>query len=127
MKKMLKGLLATSVICGSFVLGAGNIHAASWTLIDTATIGNGTVGYLDGAKGGNAKICLKNAVGGANVTVYDDDGSSKSLIKGTSFWSNGSCYTFNVEPYVDGSDNDAEFIVTTTRDIVGTIKFELYD
>lgn len=130
MKKTLKGLLVSTLLFGSFMWASGIAHAADpsgWQLIDTASIGNGTTGYLDGAEGGDAKICLKDAFGGANVTVYDDDGSSKTVIKATSFWGNGNCFTFNVNPYVDGSDNDAEFMVTTTRDIIGTIKFELWD
>ena len=130
MSKFLKSIFIGTLVFGSFIWGAGTGQAADpagWQLIDTATIGNGTVGYLNGAEGGNAKICLKEATGGANVTVYDDDGSSRTKIKDTSFWGNNSCFEFNTEPYVDGSDNDAEFIVTTTRDILGTIKFQLWD
>lgn len=130
MKKFLKGLFATTLVCGSFMQGAETSHAADpsgWQLIDTASIGDGRTGYLNGAEGGSAMICLKDAFGGAEVIVYEDDGSSWNKIKGPSFWGNGDCFTFNVEPYVDGSDNDAEFVVQTTRDITGTIKFELYD
>ncbi|MCM3179768.1 hypothetical protein [Cytobacillus horneckiae] len=130
MKRFLTGLLASSLVFGSFIWGAGTSYAADpsgWQLIDTASIGNGKIGYLDGAEGGNAKICLKDAFGGAQVTVYDDDGGSNPVIKSQSFWGNGECFTFNVEPYVDGSDNNAEFVVMTSRDIVGTIKFELWD
>lgn len=126
MKNLLKGVVILSLAIGSFVWGVQTSYAAM-SLIDTATIGNGTTAYLNGAKGGDAKICLKDAPGGANVTLYDDDGDSRTLIKSTSFWSNGYCYTFNVDPYVDGADNDAEFIVITSRDIIGTIKFELWD
>ncbi|USK44661.1 hypothetical protein [Cytobacillus oceanisediminis] len=133
MKKFLKGLFAASLVFVSFVVGAGTSFAADpsgWQLVDTYSLGNGTLAYLDGAEGGSAKICLKDAFGGANVTIYDNDGGSTSnstVVKSTSFWGNGDCYSFNVEPYVDGSDNNAEFYVTTTRDIVGTIKFELWD
>lgn len=127
MKKFRKGLFASAVLVGSLFFSPTDGEAADWKLVDSSIIGNGTVGYLNGAKGGKAKICLKEAFGGANVTVYDDDGSSRSVIKATSFWGNNSCYTFNVDPYVDGADNDAEFVVTTTRNIVGNIKFELWD
>ena len=146
MKTFFKGLLATSFVCVSLVGGTGTSYAAptneapideaptdeatpaSLRLIDTTTIGNGTIGYLNGATGGSTQICLKDAVGGANVAIYDNDNGSKStLVKSSGFMANGSCYTFNSNPYVDGTDNDAEFIVETTRDILGTIKFELWN
>ncbi|WP_077736806.1 hypothetical protein [Bacillus sonorensis] len=130
MRTFLKGLFITTLVCGGFMWGAGTSYAADppgWQLIDTTYIGDGVTGYLNGAEGGNAQICLKDAFGGANVTIYDNDGSSRPVIKSTSFWGNGHCVSFDVDPYVDGSDNDAEFVVTTTRDIIGTIKFELWD
>jgi hypothetical protein len=131
MKGFLKSLLVLSVMISAFGSYSTESHAADpagWQLIDTATIGNGTTGYLNGAEGGNAKICLTDAFGGANVTVYDDDGNGNwNVIKSYSFWDNNECWEFDVDPYVDGTDNDAEFVVTTSRDIIGDIIFELWD
>jgi hypothetical protein len=129
MKKMFKGVLATTLVCGGLVLGVGaeTSHAGANRLIDIATIGNGTTGYLDGSTGGYAKICLREAFGGANVAIYDNDGGNNPLIRKSTFMNNNSCYTFNAAPYVDGTDKNAEFIVVTSRDIIGTIKFELWD
>lgn len=129
MKKTLMGLIViTTLLSGSFVWGTQTSYAGANKLIDITTIGNGTTGYLDGSTGGYAKICLKEAPGGANVAIYDNDGGSNNpVIRSSSFMANGSCYTFNAQPYVDGTDNNAEFIVITSRDIIGTIKFELWD
>lgn len=129
MKKLTKYLLALVVAISSLaVVDTISTEAAAWTLVDKKTT-TGKVTYLNGVRGGNAKICLKDQFGGLRFDVYDNDGGSTygPKVLSSVFINNNSCYTFYAAPYVDGADNDAEFIVQTTRTPIGTYTLELWD
>ena len=100
----------------------------SWTLVDSKT-SSGTSTYLKGVTGGDAKICLKNQLGGIRVNVYHQDGSSSlgSLILNSVFIGNNRCITFDASPYTNGTNNDAQFVVVTTRTPISSYTLELWD
>ena len=123
MKKIVISLTLVMIAFGSFSWGAS---AASWTLVDKKTV-SGATSYLDGVKGGNAKICLKDQFGGLRFDIYDNDGSNSPLIKSGVFINNNSCYTFDASKYVDGTDKNAEFKLVTTRTPIGKYTLELWD
>lgn len=126
MKKIMMGLVViTTLVCGT-LWGTETSNAASYTLVDKKTT-SGTTTYLDGVKGGNAKICLKEEFGGSRFDIYDNDGGNNPLIQGSVFIGNNGCYTFNAAQYVDGSDNNAEFILVTTRTPLTSYVLELWD
>lgn len=129
MKKIFTSFLVMILVFGGFMSTSHAADPTGWQLIDVSYISTGISGYLDGAEGGSAKICIKD-VSYAIVSIYDNDNGSSfgatKIASNIGMW-RGDCYTFNVAPYVDGSDNDAEFIVQTSRDLAGTVKFELWD
>ena len=57
------------------IVNTMSTQADSWTLVDSKT-SSSTSTYLKGVIGGDAKICLKNQIGGIRVNVYHQDGSS---------------------------------------------------
>lgn len=129
MKKITKYLIALTIIITSLTIGNTlSTHAYSGTLVDSKT-SSGTTTYLNGVKSGDAKICLKDQFGGIRVNVYDNDGDSSygPLILSSVFIGNNSCITFDATPYIDGADNDAEFIVVTTRSQLSSYTLELWD
>ena len=103
-------------------------HADSWTLVDSKT-SSGTSTYLKGVTGGDAKICLKNQLGGIRVNVYHQDGSSSpgSLILNSVFIGNNRCITFDANPYSNETNNGAQFVVVTTRTPISSYTLELWD
>lgn len=131
-KRILLFPLITLVAFLSF--GVTTSYAADpsgWQLIDTDTVNSSNLAYLDGAEGGNARVCL-DFWSGSRINLYDNDGngvqSSKKINSSSSIYlGDGECYSFNVEPYVDGSDNDAEIIVKVVRSAWDGTKFELWD
>lgn len=129
LKKITKYFVALTIIISSLTLGnAISTHAYSGKLVDSKTTSSSTT-YLNGVKSGKAKICLKNQIGGIRVNVYDNDGGSNygPLILNGAFIGNNDCVTFDATPYIDGTDNDAEFIVVTTRTPIGSYTLELWD
>lgn len=130
MKKITKFFVALTIIISSLTVGnVISTHATySGKLVDSKTT-SGTTTYLNGVKAGQAKICLKNQMGGIRVNVYDNDGGSNygPLVLNSVFIGNNDCVTFDAAPYIDGADNDAEFIVVTTRHPVTSYTLELWD
>lgn len=115
-----------------FVFGSSTFAAdpSGWQMIDDATYQYQYTGPVtfNGAEGGNAKFCLKTTPGtGMYLKIYEDDGSSGNHIIHEEYFSKGECWTFDVDPYVDGLDNDAEFLVKLVRGSTGTVVVELYD
>lgn len=126
MKKIMVSLVViTTLVCGT-LWGTETSNAATWTLVDKKK-SSGRTTYLDGVKGGYAKICLKEEFGGSRFDIYENDGANTPMIKAGVFIGNNDCYTFNAAPYVDGSDNDAEFILVTTRTPITSYVLELWD
>lgn len=126
--KKLFFMVFVSLLCFSGQSYSEAADKSGWQLVDTTYIGSGTRGVLKGVEGGNAKICLKDAFGGANVSFYSYNGSAgRKLIDYSVSMGNNSCYSFDARPYLDGANNEAEFEVENTRHILGTIKFELWD
>lgn len=128
MKKINKYLVALILIISALTIGnTMSTLAASWTLVDSKTSDSQTK-YLNGVKSGQAKICLKEQFGGGNFSVYDnDDGSRGPMILNSHFLGNNDCVTFDATPYIDGTDNDAEFIVVRTRSGLFSYTLELWD
>lgn len=121
-------VLFIAILCFSKPGFSEAADKSGWQLVDTTYISSGTRGVLKGVEGGNAKICLKDAFGGANVSFYSYNGSDGwKLIEYSVWMGNNSCYSFDARPYIDGANKEAEFEVETTRHIIGTIKFELWD
>lgn len=126
----------TALLLGISVFTMSNVvstEAASWKLVDSKTVSasaNAKNIYLNGVKKGKAKICLKNRIGGMRISVYDNDGngieSSKEIFY-YAFIGNNKCLTFDATPYIDGADNNAEFIVVPTRGSVSSFTLELWD
>lgn len=126
---MKKLLVALTIIIPSLTIG--NImptHANSWTLVDSKTSSSAST-HLKGVKGGDAKICLKNQIGGIRVNVYHKDENSNygSLILNSVFIGNNNCITFDASPYIDETNNNAEFTVVTTRTPISSYTLELWD
>lgn len=69
-------------------------------------------------------------MGGMRISVYDNDGNgietSKRILNSV-FIGNNKCVTFDATPYIDGADNDAEFIVLPTRGSTTSFTLELWD
>ena len=129
MKKTLTYFVALTIIIPLLTIGnTMSAHANSWTLVDSKT-SSSTSTYLTGVTGGDAKICLKNQIGGIRVNVYHKDGSSsyKSLILNSVFIRNNSCITFDANPYINETNNAAEFTVVTTRTPISSYTLELWD
>lgn len=129
MKKITTYFVALTVILPLLTIGnTMSTHADSWTLVDSKT-SSSTSTYLKGVTDGDAKICLKNQLGGIRVNVYHQDGSSSlgSLILNSVFIGNNRCITFDASPYIDGTDNDAQFVVVTTRTPISSYTLELWD
>ena len=61
-------IITTLLIIGNTMF----IHANSWTLVDSKTSSSSST-YLGGGIDGDAKICLKNQIGGIRVNVYNKD------------------------------------------------------
>lgn len=126
----------TALLLGISVFTMSNVvstEAASWKLVDSKTVSASSTAkavYLNGVKKGNAKICLKNQMGGMRISVYDNDGNgietSKRILNSV-FIGNNKCVTFDATPYIDGADNDAEFIVLPTRGSTTSFTLELWD
>ena len=129
MKKITTYFIALTVILPLLTIGSTmSTHADSWTLVDSKT-SSSTSTYLTGVTGGDAKICLKNQIGGIRVNVYHQDGSSGfgALILNSVFIGNNRCITFDASPYMDGTNNDAQFVVVTTRTPISSYTLELWD
>ena len=129
MKKITTYFVALTVILPLLTIGnTMPTHADSWTLVDSKT-SSGTSTYLKGVTGGDAKICLKNQLGGIRVNVYHQDGSSSlgSLILNSVFIGNNRCITFDASPYTGGTNNNAQFVVVTTRTPISSYTLELWD
>ena len=129
MKKITTYFVALTVILPLLTIGnTMSTHADSWTLVDSKT-SSSTSTYLKGVTGGDAKICLKNQMGGIRVNVYHQDESSsyRSLILNSVFIGNNSCITFDARPYMDETNSDAQFVVVTTRTPISSYTLELWD
>ena len=129
MKKISTYFVALTIIIPLLIIGnTTSTHANSWTLVDSKTSSSAST-YLKGVTGGDAKICLKNQIGGIRVNVYHKDGSSSygTLILNSVFIGNNSCITFDASPYIDGTNNAAEFTVVTTRTPISSYTLELWD
>ncbi|USK44660.1 hypothetical protein [Cytobacillus oceanisediminis] len=131
MKKKLSSVLMVCLL-SVFAFGSSTFAAdpAGWQLIDDATYQHAYTGPVtfNGAEGGNAKFCLKTTPGtGMYLKIYEDDGYSSNTLIHQSYFSPGECWTFDVDPYVDGSDNDAEFLVQLVRGATGNVVVQLWD
>ena len=129
MKKISTYFVTLTIIIPLLIIGnTTSVHANSWTLVDSKT-SSSTSTYLKGVKDGEAKICLKDQVGGIRVNVYHKDESSSygTLILNSVFIRNNSCITFDASPYIDGTNNTAEFTVVTTRTPISSYTLELWD
>ena len=129
MKKTATDFVAFTIILTLFIIGnAMSTYANSWTLVDSKT-SSGSSTYLSGIKDGDAKICLKNQLGGIRVNVYSkDEGSNyRTLILSSVFIGNNSCITFDASPYINGTNNDVQFVVVTTRTPISSYTLELWD
>ncbi|MDP1420396.1 hypothetical protein Q8G35_18915 [Peribacillus simplex] len=126
MKKFMMSLVVITTLVCVTLWGTETSNAASWTLVDKKT-SSGKITYLDGVKGGYAKICLKEEIGGARFDLYDNDGENSPMIKAGVFIGNNDCYKFYAAKYVDGSDNDAEFALIKTRSSLTSYVLELWD
>ncbi|MGE6379952.1 hypothetical protein [Peribacillus muralis] len=126
MKKFMMSLIVITTLACGVLWETESSSAAAWTLVDKKT-SKGKITYLDGVKGGKAKICLKNQIGGSRFDLYDDDGAKTPLIKAGVFIANNGCYTFNADPYVDGADKNAEFALIKTRSSLNSYVLELWD
>lgn len=131
MKKKLSSALMVCLL-SIFVFGSSAFayDPAGWQLIDDATYQYAYTGPVsfNGAEGGDAKFCLKTTPGtGMYMKIYEDDGASGNYIIHEEYFSPGECWVFDVDPYVDGADNDAEFLVKLVRGSTGTVVVELYD
>ena len=117
-------IIITLLIIGNTMF----IHANSWTLVDSKTSSSSST-YLEGVIDGDAKICLKNQIGGIRVNVYSKDKgtSDRTLILNSVFIGNNSCITFDANPYIDGNNNDVQFLVVTTRTPISSYTLELWD
>ena len=127
MKKITTYCVALTIIIPSLILGhITSTHANSWTLVDSKTSSSAST-YLKGVKDGEAKICLKDQVGGIRVSVYHKDESSSygALILNSVFIRNNSCVTFDASPYINETNNAAEFTVVTTRKPISSYTLEL--
>ena len=129
MEKIRRYFIAFTIILTLFIIGnTMSTHANSWTLVDSKTsVGAST--YLRGVKDAEAKICLKNQIGGIRVNIYTkgEDSSYGTLILNSVFIGNNSCITFDAGPYINGTNNDLEFIVVTTRTPISSYTLELWD
>ena len=103
-------------------------YADSWTLVDSKTTSS-TSTYLKGVTGGDAKICLKNQIGGIRLNVYHQDGGPGfgALILNSVFIGNNRCITFDASSYIDKTNNDVQFVVVTTRTPISPYTLELWD
>ena len=129
MRKITTYFVALTIILPLLTIGnTMSTLADSWTLVDSKTASS-TSTYLKGVTGEDAKICLKNQLGGIRVNVYHQDGSSGfgSLILNSVFIGNNRCITFDASPYMDGTNNDAQFVVVTTRTPISSYTLELWD
>ena len=129
MKKFATYFIALTLIIPLLAIGnTMSTYANAWTLVDSKN-SLSTSTYLTGVTGGDAKICLKNQMGGIRVNVYHQDGSpsSRSLILNSVFIGNNSCITFDARPYVDETNHDAQFVVATTRTPISSYTLELWD
>ena len=129
MKKTTTHFVVLTIITTSLFIGNTiSMHANSWTLVDSKT-SSSTSTYLKGVTGGDAKICLKNQIGGIRVNVYHKDGSSSygALILNSVFIGNNNCITFDANPYINETNNAAEFTVVTTRTPISSYTLELWD
>lgn len=117
-------IIITLLIIGNTMF----IHANSLTLVDSKTSSSSST-YLGGAIDRDAKICLKNQIGGIRVNVYSKDKgtSDRTLILNSVFIGNNSCITFDASPYIDGTNNDVQFVVVTTRTPISSYTLELWD
>ena len=129
MRKITTYFIALTIIIPLLTIGnTMSTYADSWTLVDSKT-SSSTSTYLKGITGGDAKICLKNQIGGIRVNVYHQDGSSNygTLILNSVFIGNNSCITFDASPYIDETNTDAQFVVVTTRTPISSYTLELWD
>ena len=129
MKKISTYIVALAIIIPLLIIGnTMSTHANTWTLVDSKTSSSAST-YLKGVKDGSAKICLKNQIGGIRVNVYhkDENSSYRSLILNSVFIGNNSCITFDASPYIDETNNDAEFTIVTTRTPLSSYTLELWD
>ena len=129
MKKIPTYFVALTIIIPLLTIGnTMSTHANAWTLVDSKT-SSSTSTYLKGVTDGNAKICLKNQTGGIRVNVYhkEENSSYGTLILNSVFIRNNSCITFDASPYIDGTNNAAEFTVVTTRTPISSYTLELWD
>lgn len=129
MKKFTTYFVALTIILPLLTIGnTMSTHADSWTLVDSKT-SSSTSTYLTGVTGGDVKICLKNQFGGIRANVYHQDESSSvgSLILNSVFIGNNRCIMFDASPYMDGTNNDAQFVVVTTRTPISSYTLELWD
>ena len=129
MKKIITYFIALIIILPLLTIGnTMSIRADSWTLVDSKTT-SGKSTYLTGVTGGDAKICLKNQIGGIRVNVYhqDENSSFGSLILNSVFIGNNRCITFDASPYMSGINKDAQFVIITTRNPISSYTLELWD
>ena len=129
MRKITTYFVSLTIVISLLIIGnTQSTHADSWTLVDSKT-SSGTSTYLKGVTGGNAKICLKNQLGGIRVNVYHQDGSSSlgSLILNSVFIGNNRCITFDANSYINKTNNSAQFVVITTRTPISSYTLELWD
>lgn len=134
MKNLTKYFVALMLIISTVTIGNTiSTYASTWTLVDSKTTSASTSPqwvYLNGVKAGNAKICLKDEFGGMRISVYDNDGgtpTSGPRIYDHVFIGNNECLIFDAKPYIDGTDNDAEFVIAPTRGSVSSFIFQLWD
>ena len=129
MRKITTYFIALTIIIPLLTIGnTMSTHANAWTLVDSKTASS-TSTYLKGVTGGDAKICLKNQIGGIRVNVYHKDESSSygALILNSVFIGNNSCITFDASPYIDETNTDVQFVVVTTRTPISSYTLELWD
>ena len=129
MKKITTYFVALTILIPLLTIGNPmSTYADSWTLVDSKT-SSSTSTYLKGVTGGDAKICLKNQLGGIRANVYHQDGNSSlgSLILNSVFIGNNRCITFDASPYIDETNSDVQFVVVTTRTPISSYTLELWD
>lgn len=129
MNKIPTYFVAFTIIITLLIIGNTlSTHANSWALVDSKTSSSSST-YLGGVIDGDAKICLKKQIGGIRVNVYskDEGSSNRTLILNSVFIGNNSCITFDASPYIDGNNNDAQFVVVTTRTPISSYTLELWD
>ena len=129
MKKISTYFVAFTIIITLLIIeNTMTTHANSWTLVDSKTSSSSST-YLGGVIDGDAKICLKNQIGGIRVNVYNkNEGSGdRTLVLNSVFIGNNSCITFDASPYINGTNNEVQFVVVTTRMPISSYTLELWD